>query len=764
MSKIYTCVRCGNEFEAKRKTAICKDCKIQKCIICGKEFELKTPYTALTCSPKCRGIYRKESGIAKASAKKASETVMMRYGVKNSASVPMKPRKCAYCGEEFVPSSSRQKYCKRDHYGPCPVCGKPTKILDMQAGPKACSEECRQKEIEFTNLKKYGVKNVFQSEHIKNKIRQSMIDTYGVDHYSKTEEYKTRMKSTMIDRYGDNPFSSDEILQRRIKGSLDKYGTMWPSQNPQVKQKVHDSFISKHGGYPLNRDSDIFPKIRDTNLIKYGFESPIQNETIRNKMISTNLERYGVENPAQNNEIRQKIESTNLSKYGVTCTLNAESVKMKIHETIQSKYGVDNVFQSSVVKQQIRQTLLDRYGVDNPMKNESIREKAKQTNIDRYGSENYVQSDEYLSKRMTDPSKLQQFKDFKSDPASYLSNIDTPTTLHYLSERLGVNISTVSIYIIKNGLQDFIKHSKSNIEESICDYIHSIDSSIKINRNNRKFIYPDEIDIYLPEYSIGIECDPTYTHNSSKSTHWSEFIIPPKYHQDKTLRCQNVGIQLIHIFGYEWTHKQEIVKSMIRNLLHKNIYRYYARKLDVRSVPYDECHRFLESNHIQGNANGKVRLGLYDGSTLISCMVFSHPRAFSGYNSSYTSNTWELIRFCTLKNSTCIGGASKLFKYFIHNYNPDKVISFSDTSNTSGSVYAILGFNYCYTTPPNYVWVEIKADIAYNRVKCRKSNLRKLLNDSTIDIDNQTEAQIMESHGFVKVYNSGLIKWEYVPE
>lgn len=763
MSKIYICVRCGKEFEAKRKTAICKDCKIQKCIVCGKEFELKTPYTALTCSPKCRGIYRRESGIAKASAKKASETVMMRYGVKNSASVQMKPRKCAYCGEEFIPTSSRQKWCKRDHYGPCPVCGKLTKITDMYIGPTACSEECRQKKIKFTTMNKYGVTNVFQSEHIKDKIKKSMIDRYGVDHYSKTEEYKIKVNNTMIDRYGDNPYSSDEIIQRRIKGSLDKYGTIWPSQSTQVKQKVRDSFIFNHGGYPLDRNSDIFPKIRDTNLIRYGFECPVQNETVRNKIISTNLERYGVENPVQNTEIQQKIRDTNLSRYGVCCTLNAESVKAKIHETIQSKYGVDNVFQSSVIKQKIQQSLLDKYGVDNPMKSKDIREKARQTNIDRYGADSYVQSDEYLLKRMTDPSKLNEFIEFKKDPEKYLSSIATPITLHQLSGRLGVNISTVSLYIIKNRLQDFIKCSKSTIEESICDYIHSIDSSIKISRNNRKIIYPDEIDIYLPEYSIGIECDPTYTHNSSKSTHWSEFIIPPKYHQDKTNKCHDAGIQLIHIFGYEWTHKQDIVKSMIRNLLHKNTDKYYARKLNVREVPYEECYKFLESNHIQGNSNGKVRLGLYNGERLISCMVFSHPRAFSGYMSSYTPNTWELVRFCTLKDSTCVGGASKLFKYFLNTYNPDKIISFSDNSNTSGSVYPLLGFSYCYTTPPNYVWVETKTDIAYNRVRCRKSNLKKLLNDDTIDIENSTESEIMESHGFVKVYNSGLIKWEYIP-
>ena len=68
------CVVCGKEFDANHKTMICKDCKTAKCIVCGREFELKHPYTAKTCSAKCRGIYRKQSGIGKEAAKKSVQT------------------------------------------------------------------------------------------------------------------------------------------------------------------------------------------------------------------------------------------------------------------------------------------------------------------------------------------------------------------------------------------------------------------------------------------------------------------------------------------------------------------------------------------------------------------------------------------------------------------------------------------------------------------------------------------------------------------
>ena len=72
---IYTCVRCGVQFEAKRKTAVCANCHTAVCVICGKEFQLQTPWTQKTCSSKCRAEYVKQSGIAKERAKNAHATV-----------------------------------------------------------------------------------------------------------------------------------------------------------------------------------------------------------------------------------------------------------------------------------------------------------------------------------------------------------------------------------------------------------------------------------------------------------------------------------------------------------------------------------------------------------------------------------------------------------------------------------------------------------------------------------------------------------------
>ena len=45
-------------------------------------------------------------------------------------------------------------------------------------------------------------------------------------------------------------------------------------------------------------------------------------------------------------------------------------------------------------------------------------------------------------------------------------------------------------------------------------------------------------------------------------------------------------------------------------------------------------------------------------------------------------------------------------------------------------------------------------------MSCQKRYLKNLLKDDSIDLS-LTEREIMESHGYVRTYDSGLIKWIY---
>ena len=53
------------------------------------------------------------------------------------------------------------------------------------------------------------------------------------------------------------------------------------------------------------------------------------------------------------------------------------------------------------------------------------------------------------------------------------------------------------------------------------------------------------------------------------------------------------------------------------------------------------------------------------------------------------------------------------------------------------------------------------SETMYSRVQCQKRNLRKLFHDDSIDIEHKTEREIMLEHGYVQVFDSGVIRWEY---
>lgn len=83
------------------------------------------------------------------------------YKKLNEITRKSKEKLCEFCGQPFIPSSNRQRYCKRPHYRICPVCGKKyleDNVENLKRPPVACSYECRVKRTQQTSLERYGCK------------------------------------------------------------------------------------------------------------------------------------------------------------------------------------------------------------------------------------------------------------------------------------------------------------------------------------------------------------------------------------------------------------------------------------------------------------------------------------------------------------------------------------------------------------------------------------------------------------------------------
>lgn len=107
---------------------------------------------------------------------------------------------------------------------------------------------CRTCKRESNLLQRKGVKNVFQLDDIKNKIKETNIKRYGVDNPSKSAAIQKKKKISNNIKFGcDWPLSNTEIRYNINKTVLDKYGVVNISQLQYVKDKKMKTCIDNHG-------------------------------------------------------------------------------------------------------------------------------------------------------------------------------------------------------------------------------------------------------------------------------------------------------------------------------------------------------------------------------------------------------------------------------------------------------------------------------------------------------------------------------------
>jgi len=284
----------------------------------------------------------------------------------------------------------------------------------------------------------------------------------------------------------------------------------------------------------------------------------------------------------------------------------------------------------------------------------------------------------------------------------------------------------------------------SSYENDIISYIKQLSPNVNIILSysvDRK-----EIDIYLPDFNLGIEFNGNYWH--------SHLFKSKDYHKQKSDFFKNKGIDVFHIWEYNWINNNDIIKSMIKNKLNLTSNKIYARKCEIKELDSKTYKQFCQKNHIQGFSPSKIKLGLYYENKLVACMGLGNLRANLG-NKNKPKNYYELIRYCTLLDNNIIGGASKLMKYFERNYKPELLISYADNDYSNGNLYNKLGFIDKGFTNISYSYFNPKSQILENRFKYRKSELINMGYDP-----NKTEFEITHEMGLYRIHNSGILKYE----
>jgi hypothetical protein len=155
---------------------------------------------------------------------------------------------------------------------------------------------------------------------------------------------------------------------------------------------------------------------------------------------------------------------------------------------------------------------------------------------------------------------------------------------------------------------------------------------------------------------------------------------------------------------------------------------------------------------MQGPVGSSIKLGLFYKNRLVAVMTFNGGRYATGHKKKDTE--FELVRYCTIKNFTIVGGAGKLLKYFKSNYSPTIIYSYADRRWSDGNLYTKLGFDFHSNTPPNY-WYTKDFRKRLNRLKFQKNKLVNSVNYSS----QKTEETIMKEDGYYRTWDCGSKKF-----
>ena len=118
------------------------------------------------------------------------------------------------------------------------ICEKPFSNFTENSYCPKCTAKKRLETLEENNIKKYGVKNVFQLKEIKEKITKTNLKKYGVENPSQNKEIHLKKENTSLKNYGVKySFQNPEIVEKFKNNFLLKYGVENPSQVPEIAEK-----------------------------------------------------------------------------------------------------------------------------------------------------------------------------------------------------------------------------------------------------------------------------------------------------------------------------------------------------------------------------------------------------------------------------------------------------------------------------------------------------------------------------------------------
>lgn len=245
-----------------------------------------------------------------------------------------------------------------------------------------------------------------------------------------------------------------------------------------------------------------------------------------------------------------------------------------------------------------------------------------------------------------------------------------------------------------------------------------------------------ELDMYLPELEVGIECQGVYWHSEAGGK-------DAQHHKAKHDACKALGIQLIQVWEDDWRDRRPIVERMLAHKLGVSQERTVAaRKTAVVAISKDEARQFLDNNHIQGWVRGSLYLGLKHDEELVAVMVLT-----------YTGTEARLERYAT--SARVPGGQSKLLKHAECIRPWTRIVTFADHEVSAGTLYERTGWTADKVLRPDYRYL-----VGGRRVHKFNYRLSRFRNDPDLEyVEGMSERELAALNKLYRVWDSGKTRY-----
>jgi len=266
---------------------------------------------------------------------------------------------------------------------------------------------------------------------------------------------------------------------------------------------------------------------------------------------------------------------------------------------------------------------------------------------------------------------------------------------------------------------------------------------IEVKDNDRKILYPKELDVLFPHHKVAIEYCGLYWHSDQRDN------MTSSYHYDKMTECNKKGIRLITIFEDEWLNNKDVCLSRINHALKVNNKKIYARKCEIKQISSKEAYGFLDKFHLQKSGKASICFGLFHEGNLLQVMTGGSP------NRQHTSKgikTLEIKRLASHSEYNVVGGAGKLLKAlkeFSIQQGYEQIKSYCDMRWGTGELYKQLGFHLTHTTKytPHYI---------KGNKRVRNQTLKKPKDSTSL-----TEKELRMREGYSIIYDCGHQTWSF---